>query len=79
MDHVSASADPPQRGCPVATVAINNSVNAAQLAVRILATSDINADIRKRLEQHLAHQTSSVLEDSDKMERMGFETFCSQG
>ncbi|KAL8710804.1 MAG: hypothetical protein Q9220_004607 [cf. Caloplaca sp. 1 TL-2023] len=67
------------RGCPVATVAINNSVNAAQLAVRILATSEVNAPMRKRLEQHLADQTQSVLDDSDKMERLGFEAFCSQG
>ncbi|KAL9595830.1 MAG: hypothetical protein Q9219_006207 [cf. Caloplaca sp. 3 TL-2023] len=64
------------RGCPVATVAINNSINAAQLAVRILAVSD--DDIRKRLEQHLLDQTESVLEDSDKMERLGFEAFNSQ-
>lgn len=71
-------ADPPQRGCPVATVAINNSINAAQLAARILASSDINADIRKRLKQHLADQTSSVLEASVRMERLGFEAFCSQ-
>lgn len=63
----------------MATVAINNSVNAAQLAVRILATSDVNADVRKRLERHLEDQTSSVLEDSVKMERLGFEAFCSQG
>ncbi|KAL9017742.1 MAG: hypothetical protein Q9185_004941 [Variospora sp. 1 TL-2023] len=72
-------ADPQQRGCPVATVAINNSVNAAQLAVRILATDNARMDVRKRLEQHLADQTKSVLEDSDKMERLGFEAFCSQG
>lgn len=72
-------ADPQQRGCPVATVAINNSVNAAQLAVRILATDNARVDVRKRLEQHLADQTKSVLEDSDKMERLGFEAFCSQG
>lgn len=72
-------ADPLQRGCPVATVAINNSINAAQLAARILASSDINADIRKRLKRHLADQTSSVLEDSVRMERLGFEAFCSQG
>ena len=72
-------ADPPQKGCPVATVAINNSINAAQLAARILATSDMHTDIRKRLKQHLADQTSSVLEDSLGMERLGFEAFCSQG
>ncbi|KAL8655812.1 MAG: hypothetical protein Q9210_000653 [Variospora velana] len=72
-------ADPQQRGCPVATVAINNSVNAAQLAVRILATDNARVDVRKRLEQHLADQTKSVLEDGDKMERLGFEAFCFQG
>lgn len=72
-------ADRSQRGCPVATVAINNSVNAAQLAVRILATNHVRADVRKRLEQYLADQTRSVLEDSEKMERLGFEAFCSHG
>ena len=56
---------------------INKSVNAAQYAARILATYDLG--ISKRLEQYLAKQTSSVLEDSDRMERLGFEAFCSQG
>ena len=59
-----------QRGCPVATVAINNSINAAQLAVRVLATSD--EDIRKRLESHLEAQTSSVIEKAEKLEKLGF-------
>ncbi|KAL8805099.1 MAG: hypothetical protein Q9182_002189 [Xanthomendoza sp. 2 TL-2023] len=68
-----------KRGCPVATVAINNSINAAQLAVRILATSDVNAAVRERLKRHLEDQTRTVLEDSVKMERLGFEAFCSQG
>ncbi|KAL9025257.1 MAG: hypothetical protein Q9196_005887 [Gyalolechia fulgens] len=63
-------------GCPVATVGIDNSVNAAQYAARILALHDVN--IRKRLKQYLADQTSAVLEDSDKLERLGFEAFCSQ-
>lgn len=63
-------------GCPVATMGIDNSVNAAQYAARILALHDVN--IRKRLEQYLAHQTSSVLEDSDNLERLGFEPFYSQ-
>ncbi|KAL8762269.1 MAG: hypothetical protein Q9184_001681 [Pyrenodesmia sp. 2 TL-2023] len=67
------------RGCPVATVAINNSVNAAQLAVRILATNNVRPDVRKRLEQYLADQTKAVLEDSDKMEREGIDAFLSQG
>lgn len=55
---------------------IDNSVNAAQYAARILALHDVN--IRKRLKQYLADQTSSVLRDSDKLERLGFEAFCSQ-
>ena len=61
------------RGCPVATVAINNSVNAAQLAVRILALDDV--DIRKKLEVHLADQTTSVIEKAERMERVGFEAY----
>lgn len=62
-----------QRGCPVATVAINNSVNAAQLAVRILATSD--EDIRKRLESHLEAQTSSVIDKAEMLESLGFKRY----
>ncbi|KAL8943313.1 MAG: hypothetical protein Q9216_001156 [Gyalolechia sp. 2 TL-2023] len=62
-------------GCPVATMGINNSINAAQYAARILALHDVN--IRKRLNRYLADQTSSVLEDSDNLERLGFEAFCS--
>ena len=57
----------------MATVAINNSVNAAQLAVRILALD--NAGIRKRLESHLADQTASVTEQGERMERVGFEAY----
>ncbi|KAI4172180.1 MAG: hypothetical protein LQ343_003740 [Gyalolechia ehrenbergii] len=71
---LSQSQMPP--GCPVATMGIDNSVNAAQYAARILALHDVN--IRKRLKQYLADQTSSVLRDSDKLERLGFEAFCSQ-
>ena len=60
----------------MATVAINNSVNAAQLAVRILAVSDVN--IRERLENLLADQTNSVIEKADRMEREGFEAYVSE-
>ena len=38
------------RGIPVATVAINNSTNAALLALRILSVA--NEDCRKKLEQY---------------------------
>ena len=57
-------------------MAINNSVNAAQLAVRILAVSDVS--IRKRLEKYLTDQTDSVCEKADKMERVGFEAYGSE-
>lgn len=62
-----------QRGCPVATVAINNSNNAAQLAVRILGAFD--HAIRHRLEKYLANQTQSVVERAEKMEAVGFENY----
>ncbi|MCJ1404126.1 phosphoribosylaminoimidazole carboxylase ade2 [Xylographa trunciseda] len=61
------------RGCPVATVAINNSNNAAQLAVRILGASDTT--IRERLEKYLADQTQTVVEKAEKMEMVGFENY----
>lgn len=60
----------------MATVAINNSINAAQLAVRILALSD--ARIRERLNQHLVDQTASVIEKAERMERVGFEAYGSK-
>lgn len=51
-------------------------MNAAQLAVRILAVSDFR--IRKRLEKYLTDQTDSVLEKADRMERFGFEAYGSE-
>ena len=57
----------------MATVAINNSSNAAQLAVRILAISD--SKIKQRLAQYLDDQTASVIEKAERMERGGFETY----
>lgn len=57
----------------MATVAINNSVNAAQLAVRILALEDV--EIRRRLDQYLADQTASVVMKGNRMERMGFKAY----
>lgn len=57
----------------MATVAINNSVNAAQLAVRILALED--AEIRRRLDQYLADQTASVIMKGERMERVGIKAY----
>lgn len=57
----------------MATVGIDRSINAALLAVRILATTDIH--IRRRLRDYLAKQTESVTEKAERMERVGFEGY----
>ena len=62
-----------KKGCPLATFGINNSINAAQFAARILALDDVN--LRLRLQKYLADQTSSVNEKAEEMERIGFEEF----
>lgn len=60
----------------MATVAINNSTNAAQLAVRILALN--NEEIRGNLEKYLTDQTALVTEKGERMERIGFEAYNSE-
>ena len=57
-------------------MSINDSVNAAQLAARIMAISD--ARIRNRLEEHLANQTASVLEEDERMDREGLDAYDSE-
>ena len=57
----------------MATVGINRSINAALLAVRILALT--NGHIRNRLLDYLANQTESVTEKAERMERVGFEAY----
>jgi len=54
-------------------VAINNSNNAAQLALRILGVSDVI--IQQRLEKYLANQTQTVIQKAEKMETVGFENY----
>lgn len=54
-------------------MAINNSNNAAQLALRILGASD--AIIQRRLEGYLANQTQMVILKAEKMETVGFENY----
>ncbi|ORX37484.1 carboxylase [Piromyces finnis] len=61
------------RGVPVATVAINNSTNAALLAVRILGSS-----IPKYLDKMVKYQTNmneEVLVKVDKLEKVGWENY----
>ncbi|KAL3418029.1 phosphoribosylaminoimidazole carboxylase [Phlyctema vagabunda] len=61
------------RGVPVATVAINNSVNAALLAARILGSSDIV--LRQRLEKYAADMEIEVLGKAERLESAGWEKY----
>ena len=61
----------------MATVAINNSINAAQLAARILANEDLH--IRQRLEDSLANQTRAVELQAEEFERLGFDEYGNAG
>ncbi len=55
------------KGIPVATVAINGSVNAAYLALRILGTQDL--EIRKKNESFLETQKKQVEKAIQKIEK----------
>ena len=57
----------------MASVAINNSVNAAQLAVRIVANED--PQIQQKLDFFLANQTRLVEEQAQRMENLGFDEY----
>jgi phosphoribosylaminoimidazole carboxylase len=57
----------------VATVAIDNSLNAAQLAIRILALEDKN--IKEKLEKYLINQTDTVIEKAERMSTDGIEKY----
>lgn len=61
------------RGVPVATVAINNSINAALLAARILGTSD--EVIRLKLEKYAKDMGEEVEGKAARLEDVGFEEY----
>ncbi|KAM3066263.1 hypothetical protein ACMFMG_003226 [Clarireedia jacksonii] len=61
------------RGVPVATVAINNSVNAALLAARILGTSD--DAIFARLEEYMKKMEDEVVEKKGRLESVGWKDY----
>lgn len=61
------------RGVPVATVAINNSTNAAILAVRMLGIQ--NYDYLKKMDDFLNKQEEEVLQKADKLEKIGYEKY----
>lgn len=58
---------------PVATVAINNGVNAALLAVRILGSSDVL--IRKKMERYMVEQEEEVLGKAERLNEVGWEAY----
>lgn len=59
-----------QRGVPVATVGINNSTNAALLAIRILAISDPKYTVA--IEEYRANMERVVLEKGDRLLEIGW-------
>ena len=62
-----------QRGIPVATVAINNSTNAALLAIRILAAS--NTRLQKGVLDYQEAAKEEVLTKVEKLEEVGWEQY----
>lgn len=62
-----------QRGIPVATVAINNGVNAGLLAVRILAAG--NPSLVRDMEDYLEDLEKEVLGKVEKLEEIGWESY----
>ncbi|PMD32810.1 Phosphoribosylaminoimidazole carboxylase [Hyaloscypha variabilis F] len=61
------------RGVPVATVAINNSINAALLAARILGASD--EVIREKLEKYASDMGEEVVGKAGRLEEVGFKAY----
>lgn len=62
-----------QRGVPVATVAINNSLNGGLLAGRILGTAI--PDIADRVEAYTRELEVEVMGKVEKLEALGWEAY----
>ncbi len=61
------------RGVPVATVAINNSINAALLALRILGTDDLK--LQMAMEAYQKEMADGVLEKVENLNALGWEAY----
>ncbi|KAK4498044.1 hypothetical protein PRZ48_010700 [Zasmidium cellare] len=61
------------RGVPVATVSINNSVNAALLATRIIGSSDV--EVRGKYEAYMQNSANEVRGKDETLARMGYEQY----
>lgn len=64
------------RGVPVATVSINNSTNAALLAIRILGSSD--PTIRGLTENYMKESEKEVRAKDAKLEKLGAEKYADE-
>ncbi|CCE65087.1 hypothetical protein TPHA_0J02670 [Tetrapisispora phaffii CBS 4417] len=64
------------RGVPVATVAINNSTNAALLAVRILGA--YNDTYFQKMQAFLLKQEEEILQKAQKLEDEGYEQYLTE-
>ena len=58
---------------PVATVAINNSINAVLLATRIIGTAE--PSVRTRIEKYASDMENGVLEKAERLERGGWKAY----
>ena len=61
------------RGIPVATVAINNSTNAALLAIRILGAYD--SKWLTEMNQYMLNMETEVLGKAETLEEIGYEDY----
>lgn len=61
------------RGIPVATVAINNSTNAALLAIRILGAADYKW--LDEMAQYMNNMEEEVLAKAERLESVGYEKY----
>lgn len=61
------------RGCPVATVGINNSTNAALLAVRILGASD--AGYQQAMADYMQGMCDEVEQKAAKLKEIGWKAY----
>ncbi|KEY71288.1 hypothetical protein S7711_08869 [Stachybotrys chartarum IBT 7711] len=61
------------RGCPVATVGINNSTNAGLLAVKILGSSD--AKYSRAMAEYMKKMSDEVVAKAERLEEIGWEDY----
>lgn len=61
------------RGVPVATVAINNSTNAALLALRILGCS--KKELNERMQGYMKEMEQGVLEKVERLDQLGWKNY----